>query len=158
MSQCQCAGSNTAERIVAFDGNCLFPWLSAPAHRFARGVAQPLRIFTVFRLLSVLPASLYPFCAGVSAIGVGHPEKPLPDVRCADPRSAEIGGPDRIGHSFQVSSYSGEPEAPILTRNLFAKDDWRAALVDDPSEGWPKVSFVISPFSLACRAERLARA
>ncbi|MDR3389083.1 MAG: hypothetical protein P4L92_18740 [Rudaea sp.] len=24
------------------------------------------------RLLSVLPAALYPFCAGVPAIGVGH--------------------------------------------------------------------------------------
>jgi hypothetical protein len=28
---------------------------------------------TVFRLLSVLPAALYPFCAGVPAIGVGQP-------------------------------------------------------------------------------------
>src|SRR5690606_30346224 len=43
------------------------------------------------------------------ATGVGHPEKPLPDVRRADARSAQIGGPDGISHCFQVSSYSGEP-------------------------------------------------
>ena len=40
----------------------------------------------VFRLLSVFPASLYPFCAGVPAIGVGHP-----DSHTCRPNSALIG-------------------------------------------------------------------
>ena len=39
----------------------------------AIGVGQPANS-TVFRLLSLFPASLYPFCAGVPAIGVGQPE------------------------------------------------------------------------------------
>lgn len=43
----------------------------------ADGVAQLLACqdtaSTVFRLLSLLPAALFPFCAGVPAIGVGHP-------------------------------------------------------------------------------------
>lgn len=41
--------------------------------------------------------------------GVGHPEQPLPDVRRADARSAQIGSPDGIAHRFQINSYSGEP-------------------------------------------------
>jgi len=70
------------------------------------------------------------------ATGVGHPPKPLSDMRAADrdpspleriifeikpsfgflarARSAQIGGPDSISHCFQVSTYSGEPLAPIL--------------------------------------------
>jgi len=36
------------------------------------GVGQPANS-TVFRLLSLFPAALLPFCAGVPAIGVGHP-------------------------------------------------------------------------------------
>jgi hypothetical protein len=36
------------------------------------GVAHPASS-TVLRLLSLLPAALLPFCAGVPAIGVGHP-------------------------------------------------------------------------------------
>jgi hypothetical protein len=39
----------------------------------ACGVGHPANA-TVFRLLSVLPASLFPFCAGVPAIGVGQPD------------------------------------------------------------------------------------
>ena len=39
----------------------------------AVGLFQPARA-TVLWLESVLPASLFPFCAGVPAIGVGHPD------------------------------------------------------------------------------------
>jgi hypothetical protein len=53
-------------------------------------------------------------------------------VRRPDARSAQIGGPDGISHSFQVSAYSGEPLAAIFARNLFAKHDCRAALGDEP--------------------------
>jgi hypothetical protein len=63
---------------------------------------------------------------------VGHPPQPLPDVGRADARSAQIGGRDGIAHSFQVSANSGEPlDAGRAARNLFAKDDWRRALLDE---------------------------
>jgi hypothetical protein len=57
------------------------------------GVGQPASS-TVFLLLSVFPASLYPLCAGVPAIGVGQPDRSeegaLADVRRADARSRNI--------------------------------------------------------------------
>jgi hypothetical protein len=46
---------------------------------------------------------------GVGHPASGHPEEPLADVRRADARSAQIGGPDGIAQAFQVSAYSGEP-------------------------------------------------
>ena len=45
---------------------------------------------------------------------VGHPVKPLSDMRRALARSAQIGGPDCITQSFQVSTYSGEPVTSIF--------------------------------------------
>ncbi|ODU35349.1 MAG: hypothetical protein ABS97_05605 [Lysobacteraceae bacterium SCN 69-320] len=39
----------------------------------AVGVGQPVNSATVLRLLSLFPAALLPFCAGVPAIGVGQP-------------------------------------------------------------------------------------
>ena len=92
------------------------------------------------------------------AFGVGHPEQPLPDVRGARARSAQIGGPDAISQRFQVSSYSGEPLAPSLARNLFSKDDWRSTLFDEEMPVRPEVPLVSSPQAATCRAERLARA
>jgi hypothetical protein len=70
----------------------------------------------------------------------------LSDVRRPDARSAQIGGPDGISHSFQVSSYSMEPLPPSLARNLFAKDDWRAALGDESGEDGPEVPLVFNAF------------
>ncbi|MGC5804975.1 hypothetical protein SNK22_25525, partial [Ralstonia pseudosolanacearum] len=45
----------------------------AECQSLAFGVAQPETNAAVFRLLSLLPAALLPFCAGVPAIGVGQP-------------------------------------------------------------------------------------
>jgi hypothetical protein len=89
-------------------------------------------------------------------VAVGHPEKSLSDVRRADARSAQIGGPDFIAQCFQVSAYSGEPFTSSVARNLFSKDDWRAALGDEPSHLGPQVSLVVGAPSLARSAERLA--
>lgn len=91
-------------------------------------------------------------------VGVGHPEQPLSDMRRADARSAQIGGPDTISQCFQVSAYSGEPFTASLARNLFSKDDWRAADFDEAAELRPEVAFV--RFSPSCpgAAERLAGA
>ena len=68
------------------------------------------------------------------------PEESLPDVRRADARSAQIGSRHGISQYFQVSEYSGEPFTSSLARNLFAKDDWRSALADEPSHLGPEVS------------------
>jgi hypothetical protein len=49
---------------------------------------------------------------------VGHPlsdpKKSLADMRSADARSAQIGGPDGISQFFQVSAYTGEPRPSSL--------------------------------------------
>jgi hypothetical protein len=150
---------------------------------------------TVFRLLSLLPASLLPFCAGVPAIGVGqparfacrgnwskrsdpsalglmsppvsfqsrvvgvtHPPQSLSDVRGADARSAQIGSPCGVARSFQVSLYKVEPAEAVLARNLLSKDNWRAALCNEPEELWPEVSGVGKAGSLSGCAKRLAGA
>jgi hypothetical protein len=97
---------------------------------------------------------LPPFTASV-LVAVGHPEQPLPDVRRTDARSAQIGGPNGISHRFQVSAYNGEPLPSSLARNLFSKDNWRAALGDKSVEFWPQVPFIFDAFSFARDAERL---
>lgn len=92
------------------------------------------------------------------ADAVGHPEQPLPDVRRADARSRQIGSPDGISHSLQVSAYSSEPCTSVSARNLLAKDDWRTALGDETSKSGPQVPLVENTASAACAAERLAGA
>jgi hypothetical protein len=89
------------------------------------------------------------------ASGVGHPDQPLPDVRRADARSAQIGGPDGISHCFQVSAYSGEPFTSILRRNLLSKDRCRTALGDEAVKSGPEVSFVGMALALSCARKRL---
>jgi hypothetical protein len=91
------------------------------------------------------------------AAGVGHPIKPLSDVRRADARSAQIGGPAGISQCFQVSAYSGEPFTSILARNLLSKDDCRAALGDEAVKSGPEVSFVGMAFALSRARKRLTR-
>ena len=62
MSQRECSGFSWPPRVV----DAGEPFGVSP------GTAKSA---TVRRLLSVLPASLFPFCAGVPAIGVGHPAR-----------------------------------------------------------------------------------
>jgi hypothetical protein len=66
----------------------------------------------------------------------------LPDVRRTDARSAQIGCPDFIAHSFQVRSYSNEPLTPSSRGNLLAKNDWRLVPLDEPAEVGPEVAGV----------------
>jgi hypothetical protein len=91
-------------------------------------------------------------------VGVTHPVQSLSDVRRADARSAQIGGPSGVARSFQVSAYKVEPSEAVLACNLLAKDDWRAALFDEVVEGWPEVPLVSKPSAFACIGERLTRA
>lgn len=79
-------------------------------------------------------------------------------MRRPDARSAQIGGPDCIPQCFQVSSYSGEPNAPILARNLLSKDNWRLALGDKSVELGPQMALVGGSATLAGGAEGLTGA
>ena len=94
------------------------------------------------------------------ARGVFQPDEPeaLSDVRGADARSAQIGRPDGVTRSFQVSVNKVEPLEASRTRNLLSKDDCRAALLDEVEPRRPEMPLIRKPMSLACRAERLARA
>lgn len=95
-------------------------------------------------------------------VGVGqplrNPPEPLPDVRCADARSAEINRPAGVVRVFQVSLYKVEPEKAVSPSNLFTKDGCRSALADEMVPRGPQVALVSKPASFACRAERLAGA
>jgi hypothetical protein len=82
----------------------------------------------------------------------------LSDVRCPDARRAQIRGPNGISHRFQVSAYTGEPNASILARNLLSKRDWRSALGDKAVKDWPQVALVCCAEALPGCAEWLARA
>jgi hypothetical protein len=90
-------------------------------------------------------------------LGVGHPIKPVSDVRRTDARRRERDRPEGVTHGFQVIAYKVDPRVSVLARNLFSKDDCRSALFDEVVEMGPQVPLVIKPSSFACRAERLAR-
>ena len=79
-------------------------------------------------------------------------------MRRTDARRCKIGGPDGIASSFQVSAYSGEPREASLTRNLFAKEDWRSALADELEGNGPQVALVVDAGAATGDRERLTRA
>ena len=106
-------------------------WLVCPFFQSRDvGVAQPTIAATSSKLhLWPFAISLRIFAGRVICVrGVGHPPKPLPDVRRARARSRQIGGPDGISQCFQISTYSGEPFTSKLARNLFSKDCCRMVL------------------------------
>jgi hypothetical protein len=109
-------------------------------------------------LCAAAPARPRLSAASGVAQGASNPPQPLSDVRRAEARSAGIDRPDGVVRSFQVSVYKVEPTEAVLACNLLAKDDVRAALLDEMMERGPKVPLVIEPAAFACRAERLARA
>ena len=112
---------------------------------------EPLRIALRFRSRN---------CSGVPpgsrAVGVGHEEESLPDVRRPDARSAQIRSPNGVTRSFQVSVYSVEPTEAVSARNLLSKDDWRAALFDEPEPLGPEMALVSHAFPFSSSAEGLA--
>ena len=77
-------------------------------------------------------------------------------MRGADARSAQICRSNGVARCFHVSAYSVEPAEAVLARNLFSKDNWRAALCDEPMELRPEMALVLDPLALARGTERLA--
>jgi len=99
-------------------------------------------------------------CAGKwsRAWHVGHPEEPLPDVRCPDAVCAQYTMPNGVALAFQVCLYSIEPAVANRAFNLLTKDSVRATLADEPEERWPEVTGISFAVSFSSRTERLARA
>ena len=97
----------------------------------------------MFAFAAIMDSTVFPNSV---AIGVPHPdgteEDPLSDVRRPDARSAQIRSPDGVALSFQVSANNVEPREASPARNLFAKDDWRAALADEAEPLGPEVALV----------------
>jgi len=125
----------------------------------AAGLAHPVS--------STAPSkSIPPACFGVDFVfgpplgvfGVGHPVKPLPDVRASEARSAGIDRADGVRLAFQVSVYSVEPSESEFACNLFANDSARAPLADEWEPDRPKIALIIERFSRAGIAEWLAGA
>lgn len=127
----------------------------------AAGVAQPVSIAKSFKFdpcrVSPIARVACPPPVLSLACGVGHPVRPVSDVRSTDARRRERNSPEGIRQGFHVSLYKVEPRLCVLACNLLSKDDCRLALADEPMEVWPQVPLVIKPSSRACRAERLAR-
>jgi len=79
-------------------------------------------------------------------------------MRGADARSRENDRPEGVVLRLQVSRNKIDPCPSNRAFNLFAKNELRAALADEPVEGGPQVPLVVKPSAAACAAERLARA
>jgi len=79
-------------------------------------------------------------------------------VRGADARSAQICRPKGVARCFHVRLYSVEPSEAVLARNLFSKDDWRAALIDEHVKRGPEVALVGKSGLFSGGAEWLAGA
>src|SRR6185437_6059715 len=90
------------------------------------------------------------------AVGAGHPEQPLSDVRRTDARRREIHRPAGVAQCFQVSRYNIEPREAVRACNLLASERDRAALADEPIPRGPEVAIVSKPIASACLGERLA--
>ena len=137
-----------ASRATSFNGLAFVPQRScvAPFQSRAEQVGQGAAICTTSLRLAKpglpFPSALQrdrieAICSGVFGValscvcGVGHEPEPLPDMRSADARSAQISLPDGVALSFQVSVNKVEPTEAVLARNLLAKDRCRSALADE---------------------------
>jgi hypothetical protein len=82
----------------------------------------------------------------------------LPDVRSADARRCKIRRPEGVTHFFQVSRNKVEPVVSSRAANLLSKDDWRAALSDEPKPRRPEMTGVREARAFSGLAEGLAGA
>ena len=70
-------------------------------------------------------------------VGVGHPVKSIAEMGRTDPRRRKRDGPEGVAHGFHVRVYKVDPRVCSLARNLFSKDDWRVALLNEPGKRRP---------------------
>jgi hypothetical protein len=131
----------------------------------AQGVAQPAIFATCPKsTLTLRPSGVRPSAVVPSGYlrppfgvrGVGQPESAVADVRRTEARRRKRDTPEGVIQGFQVSLYKVDPRLCTFVCNLFASDDDRFALADEPFSSGPQVPLVSKPLSFACRAERLA--
>jgi len=92
------------------------------------------------------------------ALGVGHPEQSLSDVRRADAVCSQYNRPAGVTFRFQVCRYSIEPTFSNRACNLFAKDMLRLALADELVPDRPEVAGISFGELVSCKGEWLAGA
>jgi hypothetical protein len=92
------------------------------------------------------------------AFGVGHEEQPVPEVRRASARSRQNRRPDGVAAALQSIRHKVEPSVANRSINLLSKNDWRAALLDEPLPCGPQMAAVVRAFRLSRNAEGLAGA
>jgi hypothetical protein len=73
---------------------------------------------------------------------VGHEPQAASEVRRADARSRQYRRPDGVARSFQVIRHKIEPSVSNRRLNLFAKEDRRPALADEPEPDGPEMARV----------------
>jgi hypothetical protein len=95
------------------------------------GVAQLASIAAWFSVTLTGWASLLGIRKASVEVVVGHDPQALPDLRRAVARSAAIDSPDGVTRAFQVSVNKVEPDQTVFARNLLAKENRRAALIDE---------------------------
>ena len=163
MSQRECAGFSWPGFAVSADDPVDVGPKSTVAAVVGKSLPAPLR----WRPIISLSAVRTPFSPSVdrvvghdanSAWQVGHKVKPLPEVRSADPRSAQIRPCEGISQCFQVSLNSTEPQPSIRARNLLSKNDWRLTLADEGEPDGPEMARIARTFFSANNTERLTRA
>jgi hypothetical protein len=63
-------------------------------------------------------------------------------MRRTDARSAQIERPDGVVLTFHVRRYKVDPRERVFACRLFAKDNARVSLGDEPEPIWPEVAFI----------------
>lgn len=112
----------------------------------------------VFLLKSEFPAALFPFRAGVPAIGVGQrsdDEKPIPAVRAADFRRAEDARRNVVTQASKLPVNLAEAEIEV-PGDILKDDDAGPGLADDAGNVWPQVALIRSAEALSGHGKRLA--
>lgn len=113
----------------------------------------------------LLPSSALPASAelqlALDVRGVPQPRsrpiEALPLLRGADACRTGIDRCDGVARSFQVIEYNVEPSRSVRTRNLFANDNVRLALLNETEESGPEMTVVVEPSAQPGSTERLAR-
>jgi hypothetical protein len=115
---------------------------------------------TVFLELSLFPAALFPFCAGVPAIGVGQPVKTAaPHRSCAEPfRAISASEPSRLRMFFSPSAARAVGH-PVRSVADVRRTDARCRTSVRPAgvtQGFQVSEYKVDPRSDSCAGNLLA--